>query len=209
MTLLRCHEDLRQHHQNEKSVLQELQVCWMCRWTRMGWAKVPWCFIMYPRTTVPKISQNENTIYGRVAPALTLDIHHTYYSTFVLLLSVFHDKGEEGAAQGGSPWQDLCPAYRDFVAKDCQLDQAPSYMQLVTCSWRTSPCLTQDLNCLTHEATCLNGKPSPAISRQRLPKAMKAHSTQVPKSLNARSQIHPNVICIYIYYIYMSYNGCV
>lgn len=32
----------------------------------------------------------------------------------------------------------------------------------------------QDLNCLTHEATCLNGKPSPAISRQRLPKAMKA-----------------------------------
>lgn len=26
MTLLRCHEDLRQHHQNEKSILQELQV---------------------------------------------------------------------------------------------------------------------------------------------------------------------------------------
>lgn len=25
MTLLRCHEDLRQHHQNEKSVLQDLQ----------------------------------------------------------------------------------------------------------------------------------------------------------------------------------------
>ena len=26
MTLLKCHEDLRQHHQNEKSILQELQV---------------------------------------------------------------------------------------------------------------------------------------------------------------------------------------
>ena len=25
MTLLKCHEDLKQHHQNEKSVLQELQ----------------------------------------------------------------------------------------------------------------------------------------------------------------------------------------
>ena len=47
-------------------------------------------------------------------------------------------------------------------------------------SQRFSPMLqfvfgvAQDLNCLTHEATCLNGKPSPAISRQRLPKAMKA-----------------------------------
>ena len=26
MTLLKCHEDLRQHHQNDKSNLQELQV---------------------------------------------------------------------------------------------------------------------------------------------------------------------------------------
>eukprot|EP00913_Durusdinium_trenchii_P009398 g8833.t1 len=40
--------------------------------------------------------------------------------------------------------------------------------------------LVEDLNCLTHEATCLNGKPSPAISRQQLPKAMKVDPTFVP-----------------------------
>eukprot|EP00439_Symbiodinium_sp_Y106_P070227 s42_g12.t1 len=37
-----------------------------------------------------------------------------------------------------------------------------------------------DLNCLTHEATSLNGKPSPAISRNRLPKAMKVDPSFVP-----------------------------
>ena len=54
--------------------------------------------------------------------SISIEIGHpSYNSTCVLLLSVFHDKGEEGAAQGGSPWQDLCPAYRDFAARDCQL----------------------------------------------------------------------------------------
>eukprot|EP00435_Cladocopium_sp_Y103_P047429 s103_g13.t3 len=74
MILLRCHEDLRQHHQNEKNILQELQ-----------------------------------------------------------------EKKEQ--------------LKEDLQDKTCALHI--------------------DLNCLTHEATCLNGKPSPAISRQRLPKAMK------------------------------------
>ncbi|CAJ1401656.1 unnamed protein product [Effrenium voratum] len=81
MTLLRCHEDLRQHHQNEKTILQELQ-----------------------------------------------------------------EKKEQ-----------LKEDLRDKTAA-----------------------LHIDLNCLTHEATCLNGKPSPAISRQRLPKAMKVDPTFVP-----------------------------
>lgn len=81
MTLLKCHEDLRQHHQNEKSILQELQ-----------------------------------------------------------------EKKEQ--------------LKEDLRDKTCALHI--------------------DLNCLTHEATCLNGKPSPAISRQRLPKAMKVDPTFVP-----------------------------
>ncbi|CAK9006494.1 Probable voltage-dependent N-type calcium channel subunit alpha-1B (DOE-4) (Voltage-gated calcium channel subunit alpha Cav2.2) [Durusdinium trenchii] len=81
MTLLRCHEDLRQHHQNEKSVLQDLQ-----------------------------------------------------------------EKKEQ--------------LKEDLREKTCALHI--------------------DLNCLTHEATCLNGKPSPAISRQQLPKAMKVDPTFVP-----------------------------
>lgn len=37
-----------------------------------------------------------------------------------------------------------------------------------------------DLNCLTHEATSMNGKPSKAISRNKLPKAMKVDPTFVP-----------------------------
>ena len=81
MILLRCHEDLRQHHQNEKNILQELQ-----------------------------------------------------------------EKKEQ--------------LKEDLQDKTCALHI--------------------DLNCLTHEATCLNGKPSPAISRQRLPKAMKVDPTFVP-----------------------------
>ena len=122
MTLLRCHEDLRQHHQNEKSVLQDLQVCWMCRWTWMGWAKVPWCFIIYPRSTqnIPKWKHNIAGWHYDISISIEIG-HPSCYSTFVLLLSVFHDKGEEGAAQGGPPWQDVCPAYRDFAATDCQL----------------------------------------------------------------------------------------
>jgi len=81
MTLLRCHEDLRQHHQNEKSVLQEL---------------------------------NEK---------------------------------------------------KDQLKED--LRDKTSALHI-------------DLNCLTHEATSLNGKPSPAISRNRLPKAMKVDPSFVP-----------------------------
>lgn len=79
MILLRCHEDLRQHHQNEKNVLQELQ-----------------------------------------------------------------EKKEK--------------LKEDLQDKTCALHI--------------------DLNCLSHEAS--NGKPSPAISRQRLPKAMKVDPTFVP-----------------------------
>lgn len=37
-----------------------------------------------------------------------------------------------------------------------------------------------DLNCLTHEATQMNGKPSKAISRSRLPRAMKVDPNFVP-----------------------------
>ena len=81
MMLLRCHEDLKQHHQHERNILQELQ-----------------------------------------------------------------EKKEQ--------------LKEDLQDKTCALHI--------------------DLNCLTHEATCLNGKPSPAISRQKLPKAMKVDPTFVP-----------------------------
>eukprot|EP00438_Fugacium_kawagutii_P017185 Skav215699 [mRNA] locus=scaffold3538:118124:119116:+ [translate_table: standard] len=81
MMLLRCHEDLRQHHQNERSILQELQ-----------------------------------------------------------------EKKEQ--------------LKEDLQDKTCALHI--------------------DLNCLTHEAASQNGKPSPAISRQKLPKAMKMDPTFVP-----------------------------
>lgn len=37
-----------------------------------------------------------------------------------------------------------------------------------------------DLNCLTHEATQMNGKPSKAISRNKLPRAMQVDPTFVP-----------------------------
>lgn len=37
-----------------------------------------------------------------------------------------------------------------------------------------------DLNCLTHEATQMNGKPGKAISRNKLPKAMKVDPSFVP-----------------------------
>eukprot|EP00440_Ansanella_granifera_P066686 gb/GFBE01072320.1/.p1 GENE.gb/GFBE01072320.1/~~gb/GFBE01072320.1/.p1 ORF type:complete len:456 (+),score=118.07 gb/GFBE01072320.1/:1-1368(+) len=37
-----------------------------------------------------------------------------------------------------------------------------------------------DLNCLTHEATQLNGKPSKAISKNRLPRAMKVDPNFIP-----------------------------
>ena len=86
MMLLKCHEDLRQHHQNEKVILHDLQ---------------------------EKKEQLKEDLHGK------------------------------------------------------------------TCA------LHIDLNCLTHEATCLNGKPSPAISRQFLPKALKVDPTFVPNPVHS------------------------
>lgn len=85
MMLLKCHEDLRQHHQNEKVILHDL-----------------------------------------------------------------HEKKEQ--------------LKEDLQDKTCALHI--------------------DLNCLTHEATCLNGKPSPAISRQFLPKALKVDPTFKPNPVH-------------------------
>ena len=213
MTLLRCHEDLRQHHQNEKSVLQDLQVCWMCRWTWMGWAKVPWCFIIYPMSTqnIPKWKHNFAGWHYDISISIEIG-HPSYYSTIVLLFGVFHvfhDKGEEGAAQGGPPWQDVCPAYRDFAAKDCQL--ASQSYRLKSLNFVRALRIWTASRMRPHASTANQAQPSadsvcPKLWRLTTPKSQRVWMQDLRSTPNVIC--HTVILCEYEYnwiYIYMTY----